>query len=145
MMAHAEHLLQFLQRRVRVLRDRVPQFSGIELPPSAPALLRLKAVFHVRLKVTVDRPPPDTEPLGRFGLGPAFFYKCHYPFAQINVVCFHARYIIILCANVNMKYYNTTPFVLNNQLHFYNLPFFDNFFLSSTSPLLRVDIGFIFF
>ena len=105
-MADAEHLLEFLERGVRMFFDVRLKFLRIEFAPMTPALFGGQRAFLGGDQIPINGTPGQIKPPGGLGFGTTALNEFHHPFSQVQRISFHARKPIILCPNVNMNCYS---------------------------------------
>jgi len=106
MVADAKHLLDFLERGVRMFFDVRLKFFGVELAPFSPAGFRGERAGLDGVEIPVNGTPAQVEAPGGLGFGAAGLDEFHHPFPQVQRISFHARKPATLCPNVNVKYYS---------------------------------------
>jgi len=79
-MAHAEHLLEFFERRIGMLFDMGTEFFRVELAPGAPARFRWQGSFLGGGQIAINGTAGEVKPPGGFGLGAAVLNEFHNPF-----------------------------------------------------------------
>jgi len=107
-MADRKHPLKFLEGGVGMRLDVDLEFLRVEFAPVAPAVLGGQRSGLRGGQIAVNRPPPQIKAPGGLDLGATLVDELHHPFPQIQCIGFHARKLIRLCANVNMKCYIIT-------------------------------------
>jgi hypothetical protein len=105
-MADPEHGLEFLERGVGMLFDVGLKLLGIELAPGSPARFRWQGALLGGAQIPVNRTPSQVKTPGGLGFGAADMNEFYDPFPQVQRIGFHARKLIRLCPNVNMKCYS---------------------------------------
>ena len=105
-MADAEHGLQFFERGVRMFFNVCLKFLGVELAPSSPTGFRRQRILFGGVQIPVNGTPGQRKTPGGLGLGAAALNEFHHPLSQVQRIGFHARELISLCPNVNMKCYS---------------------------------------
>src|ERR1039457_705245 len=109
MMAHAKHGLEFFERGVRMLFDIRLEFLGVELAPSSPTGFRRQRPLPGGGQIPVNGAPRQIKPPCSLGFGAARLDEFYHPFSQVQRISFHARKLISLRPNVNMKFYTGKP------------------------------------
>jgi len=104
-MADAEHGLQFFERGVRMFFDMGAESLRVEFPPGSPARFRRQRILFGGVQIPVNGTPGQRKTPGGLSLGAATLNEFHHPFPQVQRIGFHARELISLCPNVNMKCY----------------------------------------
>ena len=105
-MADTKDSLEFFERGVGVFFDMGAEFFRVELAPGAPARFWRQCALLSGDQIPVNRTPGEVKPPGGLGFGTATRNEFHHPFPQVQRIGFHARELISLCPNVNVKCYN---------------------------------------
>ncbi len=107
MMADAKGLLEFLEGGVGMLFDVNLEFLRVEFAPMSPAGFGGQRPRFHGLQITVNGTTTEIKAPGGLDFGASRLDEVHHPFPQVQCISFHARKPVILCPNVNMKYYIT--------------------------------------
>ena len=105
-MADAEHLLDFFERGGGMSFDVGGQFFRVELAPGSPARFGRQHALLGGDQIPINRTAGQVKTPGGLGFGTAALNESYHPFPQIQRIGFHARKLISLCPNVNMKCYS---------------------------------------
>ena len=105
-MTDAKHGLQFLERGVGMVLDVRLKLLRIELAPSPPTGFGRQRSPLGGGQIPINGTAGQVKPPGGLGFGAAALDEFDHPFPQIQRIGFHARKLISLCPNVNMKYYS---------------------------------------
>src|ERR1035438_1967331 len=105
-MADTEHLLDFFKGGVGVFFDMGAEFLRVKLTPLSPARFRRQRTLLGRHQIPINGTAGQLKTPGGFDFGSATLDEFHHPFPQVQRIGFHARKLISLCPNVNMKCYS---------------------------------------
>jgi hypothetical protein len=105
MMADAEDILEFLEGGVGMFFDLSLEFLRIEFAPMPPAGFGGQRPRLHGVQIPINGAPTQFKTPGGLGFGAARLDEVHHPFPQVQCISFHARKLITLCINVNMKCY----------------------------------------
>ena len=110
-MADAENGLKFLEGGVGMLLDVDLKLLRVEFAPMAPTLFGGQRSGARGIQIPINGTPRQIKTPGGLGFGAARLDEFHHPFPQVQCIGFHARKLITLCPNVNMKCYirRTSP------------------------------------
>ena len=90
MMADAEHLLEFLEGGVGMLFNVDLEFLRVEFAPMTPACFGGQRPGLYSGQIAVNGAPPQFKAPGGLDFGAPRPHEFHYPFPQVQGICFHA-------------------------------------------------------
>jgi hypothetical protein len=105
MMADAKHGLDFFEGGVGMFFDVRLKFLGVALAPSSPTGFRRQRPLLGGGQIPVNGTPGQGKTPGRLGFGATALNEFYHPFPQVHRISFHARKLITLCTNFNVKCY----------------------------------------